>query len=120
MIRVAIVIDTLRVGGAQKLVSDFALAAVAYGIEPTIICLHKDIHPIMADSMKAAGVQVMESPSPSLLNAKRLIQLIRFFRTEKFDLVHTHLSYANIVGCLAGYFAGRPVIASLHNTEVDS
>ena len=120
MMRVAIVIDTLKVGGAQKLVSDFALAAAAHEIEPTVICLHEEIHPIMADSMKEAGVRIVEFSSPSLFNAKRLMRLISFLRAEKFDLIHTHLSYANILGSLAGYFLGRPVVASLHNTESDS
>jgi glycosyltransferase involved in cell wall biosynthesis len=120
MMRAAIVIDTLKVGGAQKLVSTFTLAATAHGIEPTLICLHKEIHPIMADSMKAAGVRMVEFSSPSLINVRRLIRLIRFLRAKKFDLVHTHLSYANILGCLGGYFAGIPVIASLHNTDFDS
>ena len=120
MMRVAIIIDTLKVGGAQKLVADFALAAAAHNIEPTIICLHREIHPIIVDSMKAAGVRVMEFPSPSLIDMKRLIRLIGFLRAEKFDLVHTHLSYANILGCLAGYLTGLPVITSMHNTHFDS
>ena len=120
MMRVAIVIDTLKVGGAQKLVSDFALAAAAHGIEPTVICLHKDIHPIMADSMKAAGIRIVELSAPSLLNIGRFMRLVSFLRAERFDLIHTHLSYANIIGSLAGFFAGCPVVASLHNTESDS
>jgi glycosyltransferase involved in cell wall biosynthesis len=120
MMRVAIVIDTLRVGGAQKLVSDFTLAAADYGIEPTIVCLHKDIHPIMADAMKAAGVRMVEFPSPSLLNPARFLQLTRFLRNEKFDLIHSHLSYSNILCSLAGFFIRCPVIVSLHNTDFDS
>jgi glycosyltransferase involved in cell wall biosynthesis len=120
MMRVAIMIDTLKVGGAQKLVADFTLAAASYGIEPTVICMHQDIHPIMADAMKAAGVRIVEFSSPSLLNVNRLVRLVRFLREGKFDLIHTHLSYANILGCLSGYFAGCPVVSSLHNTESDS
>jgi glycosyltransferase involved in cell wall biosynthesis len=120
MVRVAIVIDTLKVGGAQKLVSDFALSAVDYGIEPTVICLHKDIHPFMADSMKAAGVRIVELSSPSLLNVRRFASLVSFLRRERFDLIHTHLSYANTLGSLAGFILGYPVVASLHNTESDS
>jgi glycosyltransferase involved in cell wall biosynthesis len=120
MVRVAIVIDTLKVGGAQKLVSDFALSAADYGIEPTVICLHKDIHPYMADSMKAAGVRIIELSSPSLLNVRRFAKLVSFLRRERFDLIHTHLSYANTLGSLAGFLLGCPVVASLHNTESDS
>lgn len=119
MIRVAIVIDTLRVGGAQKLVANFTLAAAAHDIKPTVICLSKDNHPIITDSMKASGVRIVAFSSSSLLDLGRLIRLIRFLRDEKFDLIHAHLSYANILGCLAGYCAGIPVITTLHNTEFD-
>jgi glycosyltransferase involved in cell wall biosynthesis len=48
------------------------------------------------------------------------MQLTRFLRAEKFDLIHTHLSYANILGCLTAPFAGCSVVSSLHNTESDS
>ena len=120
MMRVAIIIDTLKVGGAQRLVSDFVLAAAAHEIEPTVICLHEEIHPIIADSIRAAGVRLVKFPSPSLLNVNRFMQMVGFLRAEKFDLIHTHLSYSNILGSLAGFFTRRPVIASLHNTDSDT
>jgi glycosyltransferase involved in cell wall biosynthesis len=119
MMRVAIVIDSLRVGGAQKLVASFVRAAAAHGIEATVICLRNDHHPIVMESMKAKDVRIVEFSSSSLIDLARLIRLTRFLRAEKFDLIHTHLSYANILGCLAGYSASIPVIASLHNTAVD-
>jgi glycosyltransferase involved in cell wall biosynthesis len=50
----------------------------------------------------------------------RLRRLIGFLKAEKFDLIHAHLSYANILGCLAGHSANIPVITSLHNTAVDA
>lgn len=34
------------------------------------------------------------------------------------DLVHTHLEYANILGPIAARWAGRPLVASLHNVAV--
>jgi glycosyltransferase involved in cell wall biosynthesis len=55
-----------------------------------------------------------------LVGRRRLMRLIQFLRAEKFDLIHTHLSYANILGCLAGYYAGIPVVATLHSTGHDS
>jgi glycosyltransferase involved in cell wall biosynthesis len=101
-------------------VATFAGAAAAHGIEPTVICLRKDHHPIVMESMKAKDVRIVEFSSRSLLDLARLIRLTRFLRAEKFDLIHTHLSYANILGCLAGNSARTPVIASLHNTAVDA
>jgi len=118
--RVAILIDTLQIGGAQKLVTLLASAVPKESIHPTVISFRANPAPANLDVLHAAGVDVMTFASRSLLDLKRLRQLIRFLRAEKFDLIHTHLSYANILGCLAGFFAGIPVIATLHSTSHDS
>src|SRR5215216_5498731 len=101
MMRIAIVIDSLRIGGAQRLVSTFASNAAAYGITPIIIQLREDSAPTIMNAIQAAGVQVVTMPAPSLLNYRRLKQLREFFGREKIDLVQTHLFYANILGSVA-------------------
>ena len=117
--RIAIVIDGLKMGGAQKLVATFASAAPTQQIKPTVVSLHKDFEASILDSIQASGVTTAIFPSRSLLDLGRLRRLIRFFRQEKFDLIHTHLTYANILGCIAGYFAKIPVVATLHSTGHD-
>jgi len=118
--RVAFIIDTLRIGGAQKLITRFVSTVSKQNIESTVISLRSDAAAANLDLIRSAGVDVVTFQSHSLLDLRRLIQLIRFFRAEKFDLIHTHLSYANILGCLAGYYAGIPVIATLHSIGHDS
>jgi len=118
--RVAIIIDTLNIGGAQKLITSFVSAVPKQSIQPTVVSLRDHAAPVNLASIHSADVDVRIFPSHSLLNLGRLRQLIHFLRAEKFDLIHTHLSYANILGCLAGYYAGIPVIATLHSTGHDS
>jgi hypothetical protein len=115
MIRVAIVVDSLKVGGAQKLVSTFAANASKYGITPIIIRLREDGASVIMDPIQAAGVEVVTLRAPSLFNGRRFKQLRDFFIHEKIDLVQTHLFYANILGSIAAYQAGIPVIATLHS-----
>jgi glycosyltransferase involved in cell wall biosynthesis len=117
--RVAMIIDSLRIGGAQKLVTQFVSAVSRQTIESTVISLRGDPVASNLDIIHSAGAEVESFPSRSLLDVGRLMRLIRFLRAEKFDLIHTHLSYANILGCLAGRFAGIPVIATLHSTGHD-
>lgn len=117
--RVALIIDSLRIGGAQKLVTGFVSAVSRQAVEPTVISLQGDPVDSNLDVIRSAGVDVEFFAARSLLDAGRLIRLIRFLRAEKFDLIHAHLSYANILGCLAGYFAGIPVITTLHSTSHD-
>lgn len=119
MMRLAIIIDTLLVGGAQKLVVSFIEAQATQEIETTVISLSTASSPIIVEVLRATGVRVITYPSRSLFDLSRLINLIRFFKNEKFDLIHTHLTYSNILGCLSGYFSKTPVIVSLHSVASD-
>jgi len=120
MMRVAIVVDSLKVGGAQRLVSAFASRASNHGIQPVIITLNKSKSTVVSETINQAGVRIIILSAPSLLNAKRLRQLIRTFQTEKIDIVQTHLMYSNILGTIAARIAGIPVIATLHSVDVTS
>ncbi len=115
MMRLAIVVDTLLVGGAQKLVVSFVEAQTTREVEATVVSLGTASSSVIVDALQAAGVRVLTYPSHSLFCLRRIRQLIRFFKIEKFDLIHSHLTYSNILGCLAGYFSKTPVIVSLHS-----
>lgn len=116
MMRIAVVIDSLRIGGAQRLVSTFASNASAYGITPVVIQLSEDSASVITETIRSAGVEIVAMGASSLFNLKRLKQLRDFLEQEKIDLVQTHLYYSNILGTLAACRAGIPVIATLHST----
>jgi glycosyltransferase involved in cell wall biosynthesis len=118
MMRVAIVIDSLRVGGAQRLISAYASTAAAHDLSPVIITLREGGAPFILESIDAAGIRVIPVCAGSLFNVWRLRRLVETLKTEKVDLVQTHLVYANILGTLAAHFAGIPVIATLHSIAV--
>lgn len=115
MMRVAIVVDSLRVGGAQKLVSAFAAHASSYGIIPVIISLREERAPAVMRAIEAAGVEVLTMSAPTLFDRARLNRLIDVFQHGKIDLVQTHLFYSNILGTYAAHKAGIPAIATLHS-----
>ncbi len=117
--RVAIVIDSLKTGGAQKLVATFVSSATVQQIEPTVVSLSDQNAKPNLELIESAGVRVVVFPAGSLRDLQRLRRLIRFFSVEKFDLIHTHLSYANILGSVAGCFTRTPVVATLHSTGYD-
>ena len=118
MMRVALVIDSLKVGGAQRLISAYASNAAAHEIVPIVITLREDNAPFIVDSIRSAGIRLIALPRASLLDLRRYQRLVRLFKVEKVALVQTHLTYANILGSLAAHAAGIPVIATLHSVAV--
>ena len=118
MMRVAIVIDSLKVGGAQKLVSAFASNAAAHGLVPVIIILREDNAPFLMNSVRDSGIKLIRLPQAPLFSIGRFRQLVRLLKEEQVDIVQTHLTYANILGTLAAHAAGVPVIATLHTIAV--
>lgn len=45
----------------------------------------------------------------------RLFALMRYIRKHRIRLIHCHLPWAGILGRLAGYFTGTPVVYTEHN-----
>ncbi len=119
--RVLQIIDSLRIGGAQKLLVTFGQEARARGVETTVITLNDDVtaQPV-ARELEGLGVRVQIFPGRGLLDPARIFRLTGFVRSGGFDVIQTHLTYANILGALAGRLAGVPVINTLHSVGQDS
>lgn len=118
--RIAHLIDLLNWGGAQKLEVTFAQVARDRQIDFTVISLRHDEHTPIPDELAQSGAHVITFPARSLFDPLRIIRLVRFLRRERFDILHTHLTYANILGALAGKLASVPVVATLHSTGFDA
>jgi len=119
MMRIAQMIDSLNWGGAQKMQVFLAETLRPLGIDLTVISLRPTSNSPIPDLLKEAGAKVVVLPFLKLFAPASFISLARFLRQERFDLVHTHLTYSNIVGPLAGRLAGTPTIASLRSAGTD-
>ncbi|RME99820.1 MAG: glycosyltransferase, partial [Chloroflexi bacterium] len=115
--RIVHIIDNLyRAGGAQKMELLFAQLACANGIDLTVVSLEDDRpHATIKAELAQAGARVQVFSAKTLLDPARLWRLAQFLRRQKFDVAHTNLTYANIVGVLAARLAGIPVIGGLRN-----
>ncbi len=116
--RIVHIIDFLPVGGAQKLLLSFAQVAQRRGITMTVIALY----PVIPEShiqqtLRALGVEVIEFNVKRLLDFWQFVRIVRYLRRAQFDVVHTHLSYATIIGTVAARMAGTPVVASIHSAS---
>lgn len=117
--RIAHLIDGLYIGGADRLLVTFAETASAHSIEPTVIPLRIYSGTPYVDQLRAAKTRVVEFRGRNLVDPVRFARLVAFLRRERFDVLHTHLTYAIILGSLAGRLTGTPVVATLHNTQPD-
>ena len=117
--RIAHLIDSLDWGGAQKLLVTFAEAARQQNISLTIILLEKDSGdaPFTAE-LEKLDIRIVTFHAQRLINPFRFARLIRFLKREKFDIVHSHLNYANILAPIACALTGTPIVATLHNMRV--
>ncbi|HEX6383877.1 MAG TPA: glycosyltransferase [Anaerolineae bacterium] len=113
------IIDTLNVGGAQKLLVTMAEVLRRRDETLTVISLDNRDSPIQ-HQLHALNVPVLNVRGRNkLFDPQRVWQIAEFLRQGEFDVIHTHLTHANILGTLAGRLAGVPVAASLHNVRLD-
>jgi glycosyltransferase involved in cell wall biosynthesis len=109
------IIDSLKVGGAQKLLVTYAGQARQAGMETVVVSLRDREESPMVLALDALGAAIVYLPTASMLSATRLFRLLRVVRDGGFDILHTHLTYANILGILCAVLLRLPVVVSMHN-----
>jgi glycosyltransferase involved in cell wall biosynthesis len=119
--KVAHLIDALGWGGAQTLLLTFAKTARQFDVETVIIGVKPDpTHSPLPEMLKEAGAQVVIYSFTKLYDPRAVPTIADFLKKERVDVIQTHLSHANIYGCMAGKLANIPSIATLHNTKARS
>jgi len=108
------VVDSLDLGGTETQMMQLARRLKANGHSVTVGCLHPE--GILAQDLVEAGIPVFGFPKPgsllSLNGANQLLRMALFIRRKKFDVVHAHDLWANLMAVPAGRIAGAPIIIS--------
>lgn len=107
-LRVAHVAYSLRTGGMERLLVEFARHAAPEREKLSFHCLTEASTP--ADDIRAAGCPVFLWRKPEGFRWRAVRQLADQFRRDRVHVVHTHNSGAMIYGALAGRIAGVPAI----------
>ncbi|MFO0904071.1 MAG: glycosyltransferase [Pirellulales bacterium] len=103
-LRVAHVAFSLRTGGMERLLVEFARHHDRTATQLSFYCLTDEGRP--AEDIRAAGRPVESLHKAAGFRLRTVWQLARRFRRERIDVVHTHNSGAMIYGALASRFAG--------------
>lgn len=120
-LHIAHFIPALGVGGAEKLLITFAAAVQKTPHKMTVVMFHDlEDAELLKPELEALGVSVILVPFRKLINVSQFRALVKLCKEERFDVIHTHLTRANILGALAGYRSGIPVVTSLHNVNMRS
>jgi len=117
--RVLQMVDSLNLGGTQKMLVFLAESVQPLKIELSVASLKDPADTPIARELKLLGADVHSFDFPHLFNPKSFFHLLQFVRTNRFDVIHAHLSNANILGVLMGKLASVPVITSLRSSGLD-
>lgn len=117
-IRLLEVVTRMDVGGVPSHVLLLLEGLCRRGYRVTLACAH--CTPAHRAALEALGVEVLHIELRRLLSPvadmQALAALYRLIRREEFDIVHTHMSKAALLGGLAGRLAGAPVVVNTaHN-----
>ena len=100
-IRVVYCIDNMQVGGTELNALRTAERLDRRRFSISVVCI-RDNGPLMA-RYRDAGIPVHTFPMTSLMGTEALqqaVRLIRLFRTEHTDIVHSHDAYTSVYGTL--------------------
>lgn len=114
-LRVLHVIDHLQIGGAQRLLDVFQTGATDSGT--TEVLSMGSVDDPLCQPLSQRGVVIHVEPDCQLWRLSSYLRLARAVRRIRPDVLHLHLTYATIIGAVAGWLTGIPVVASIHNTQ---
>ncbi|MBX2825688.1 MAG: glycosyltransferase [Gammaproteobacteria bacterium] len=116
---VQIINEVRRGGGAEALLFTFSEEASAHDIDCSLVSL-REAESSYAEQISSLGVPVVSIAARKLINPWRFFKLVRYLKSVQADLVHTHLTSANILGVLAARLLNIPSVVSLHNVKMVS
>jgi glycosyltransferase involved in cell wall biosynthesis len=116
-LRVHALIDSLIAGGAEMLLTDFAVAARAADLEISVGCLSDRDGSRAAARLRAQGIEPAYVRGGSLLDPATVWRVRQHLAARRPALVHTHLAYADALGGVAARTLGIPVVSTVHVME---
>ena len=113
-IRLLWLIDSLTMGGAERLLVSFAHFVKKLDIDFSVCCLKTISGNPLQPELEQMGVHCVNLEARNLRDIRAFRALVRLIRTGNFDIIHAHLTYAGIWGTLAGHWTKTPNLTSLH------
>lgn len=118
-LRVAILIDHIAGGGAERFVVDLAEGLADRGA-CTTLCVSR-AHPPgrTLDALRQHGVRPLALNRSGRLQLGRWRPLLQLLRSGRVDVLNTHLHSSNVYGALLSAASGVPLVATEHGSTSD-
>lgn len=115
-IRVLQIVETLWLGGAQRLLPGLLTGLDPQRFEGHIVALNDGP---LRQEFEAARLPLTVVGARRFYEPKVVSTIARLVRTRQVDVIHTHLTGADVVGRIVGAAAGVPVVSTMHNIPRD-
>ncbi len=112
--RVVHMIRAIGIAGAEQHLLRLLPGLAAHGLDVRLALLEDPRYPMdtYCNLMAKRGIPVDRIPHRGHVNPPAFLQIIRYLRRVRPDLLHTHLIHADVFGQLAGRWAGVPLAVS--------
>ena len=106
--RIVELVDTLGIGGLERMTVDLAIQLHRRGNEVSVVCLRKSgpLEQVLHD----AGIPTFALNKPEGIHLKTFSALVRYLKRTGADVVHTHNIAVHHYGAVAGRIARVPAI----------
>ncbi len=114
IMRVVYVLGGLSMGGAEANTLWLMQAMRREGVDTLLCTLSNGRDGPLAEQAHQAGIKRFDLGMGRLYDLKAALRFLKLLRREQVDLVHIEDPYANILGLVARYVMGIPVIVTRH------
>ena len=115
-IRVAMMVDQLRAGGAERFAVALAAELDRSRFEVTMIAARAGSWPEEREHLLRHGVSVLQLGRRSTAHVSPWAGLRRFLRERRIDVFHAHKFGSNVWGSLVGRLARVPVVIATEHS----
>lgn len=108
--RIVEIVNSLTIGGAERMASDLAVELRSRGHEVSVVCVRG--RGPLSETLREAGVEILFLDKGEGFSTSSVRTLTADLRSRRADVIHTHNPLTHHYGVLAGRLAGVPIVVN--------